>query len=97
MSVSIVQLPKKSKKEMYMTDKELAKKYRGSDSEKNTRPIREITSALENMAELNDAVLYIAGRVTNVYVFEEYVKFKERNKHKPRKEPISKFIEGLDL
>lgn len=79
----------------YMTDKELAKAFRGADGEVNIRQVRDITNEMDKIPELDEYVLYLGGRITNLFAFEEFLKFKKRNKYKARKEPISNLSEIL--
>lgn len=82
--------------ETYMTDKELAKTYRGTDGEVNIRQVRDITNEMDGLSELDEYILYLGGRITNVVAFEEFLKFKKRNKYKLNKEPISNLVMILE-
>lgn len=82
--------------ETYMTDKELAKAFRGADGEVNIRQVRDVTNEMDKIPELDEYVLYLGGRITNLFAFEEYLKFKKRNKYKPNKEPISNLVMILE-
>ncbi len=85
-----------SKIETYMTDKELAKAFRGADGEVNIRQVRDITNEMDKIPELDEYVLYLGGRITNLFAFEEYLKFKKRNKYKAKKETISSLFDVLE-
>lgn len=95
--MELVEAPKLTKKDMYASDKNLALMFRGDDSKAALQSIQIILREMESFSELDKYFLYIGKRTTNIYVFEKYVLFRKRNLFERKKEPISKFIEELDL
>jgi hypothetical protein len=97
MSVSIVEVAEIPIKERYANDRNLALLYRGSAEKSDIRAVQDVLREMEKYSELEKYFFYISGRITNVYVFLEFLKFRKRNVYKTKKESIEKFIERLDL